>query len=46
MSKISLAELRERDGRMGKMLIAISEQTFRNQDGEIVAKSRSTGISY
>lgn len=41
-----IAELRERAGRMGKMLIIINESTFKNQDGEIVAKARSTGISY
>lgn len=41
-----LAELFERDGRMGKMLFSISETTYKNQDGEIVAKARATGISY
>ncbi len=41
-----LAEIRERTGGMGKMLIIINETTFKNQDGEIVAKARSTGISY
>lgn len=41
-----LAELFERDGRMGKMLFIISETTFKNQDGDVVAKARGTGISY
>ena len=41
-----VTELREREGRMGKMLFVLSETTFKNQDGEIVAKARSTGISY
>ncbi len=41
-----IADLREREGRMGKMLFVITETTFKNQDGEIVAKARSTGISY
>jgi len=41
-----VAELREREGRMGKMFIIIMETTFKNQDGEIVGKIRSTGISY
>ena len=41
-----LADIRERAGRMGKMLIITSETTFKNQDGEIVSKARSTGISY
>ncbi len=45
-STSKLVELRERDGRMGKMLISISETTYKNQDGEIVAKARGTGISY
>ncbi len=41
-----LAEIRERDGRMGKMLITTSETTYKNQNGEVVAKARGTGISY
>ena len=41
-----IADMRERAGRMGTMLIIIQESTFKNQDGEIVAKARSTGISY
>ncbi len=41
-----VAELREKDGRMGKMLIMITEITYKNQDGEIVAKSRGTHITY
>ncbi len=41
-----IVDLREREGRLGKMLIIISETTYKNQDGEVVAKSRSTGISY
>jgi acyl dehydratase len=41
-----LAELRERPGRLGTMLFIISETTYRNQDGEVVAKARGTSISY
>ncbi len=41
-----VADIRERDGRMGKMLIVVSETTYTNQDGDVVAKSRGTGISY
>jgi len=41
-----LAELFEREGRLGKMLFIIYETTFKNQNGEVVAKSRNTGISY
>jgi acyl dehydratase len=40
------ADVRERDGRMGKMLIIVTETTYTNQDGDLVAKSRGTGISY
>ena len=45
-STSKLAQLFERDGRMGKMLFSISETTYKNQDGETVAKARGTGISY
>ena len=45
-STTKLAELVEREGRLGKMLIQIYETTYKNQNGEVVAKSRSTGISY
>ena len=41
-----VADIRERDGSMGKMLIVVAETTYTNQDGDIVAKSRGTGISY
>lgn len=45
-STTKVSDMRERDGRMGKMLIITMETTYKNQDGEIVAKSRGTGISY
>ena len=45
-STSKLAELRERDTSLGKTLFIISETTFKNQDGEVVAKARGTGISY
>lgn len=41
-----VSDIRERDGKMGKMLIITRETTYTNQDGEVVAKSRGTGISY
>jgi len=41
-----LADIYERDGRMGKMLFTIRETICRNQKGEIVQKVRGTGISY
>jgi hypothetical protein len=31
---------------MGKMLFIINETTYKNQNGEVVAKARGTGISY
>ena len=45
-STTKLAELFEREGRLGKMLFQIYEKTYKNQYGEVIAKSRSTGISY
>ena len=41
-----LAEIFERPGRLGTMLFIIYETTFRDEKGEVVAKSRGTGISY
>ncbi len=43
---MKLAELFEREGRLGPMLFQIIETTFKNQNGEVVAKARNTGISY
>ncbi len=41
-----LVELYERAGRLGTMLFVIHETTFRDEKGEVVAKSRNTSISY
>jgi len=41
-----LAKLKERKGRMGMMLFAIFETTYKNQEGETVAIARRTDISY
>jgi hypothetical protein len=41
-----LAEYREREGRLGLMLFTISEDTWTNQDDELIKRSRSTLISY
>lgn len=43
-----LVELYERQGRpeIGRMLFQVSETTYKNQDGEVVVKTRNTGISY
>ena len=35
----------EKTGRTGTMVFTVSETTFRNQKGEIVAKGRNTGIT-
>ena len=40
------SDIHEREGRLGKMLIVIRETIYKNQDGEVVAKARHTGISY
>ena len=39
-------DLREREGRMGRMLIILSEVTYTNQRGEVAAKCRNTQIRY
>jgi len=43
-----IVDMYERQGgpQTGRMLFTVMETTFKNQDGEIVAKSRGTGISY
>ena len=38
------ADVSERTGRTGKMVFVITELTFKNQQGEVVAKGRNTGI--
>jgi acyl dehydratase len=38
------AEVSERSGRTGNMVFVITELTFKNQHGEVVAKGRNTGI--
>ena len=47
-SATALASLQERwSGALGvPMLIQVSETTYTNQDGRVVAISRGTGISY
>ena len=44
--KDSLADLQGAVGRLGPMLIQTSETVYTNQKGEVVAKTRGTGISY
>ncbi len=41
-----LVDLSEREGRMGPMLITVTETTYRNRDGKVVARTRGTGIQY
>lgn len=41
-----LYDIREREGRMGKMLFIVSETTWTNQNNELVARSLGTLINY
>ena len=41
-----ITNMRERAGRLGTMLIIISEVTYTNQNGEVAAKCRDTSIRY
>ena len=41
-----LIDLSDRESRLGPMLISVTESTYRNQDGKVVAKARGTGIQY
>jgi hypothetical protein len=45
-STAKVVDIREREGRAGRMLFTITETTFRNQRGEVVAVNRSTNIQY
>ena len=47
-STTKLVDLQERQGRpgIGHMLFQVIETTFKNQNGEVVAKTRNTGITY
>ena len=44
MTKI--ANIFEREGSMGPMLFILTETTYRNQQGKVVAVMRGTGIQY
>jgi len=41
-----LVDLSERAGRLGPMLITVTETTYRDQAGKTVAVARGTGIQY
>ena len=43
---IKLADVVEREGRLGKMLIITREPRYENQLGQIVATQKTNGISY
>lgn len=45
-SRSKIASLSERQGNIGPMLITVSETSYTNQDGKLVAVSRGTLISY
>ena len=45
-SVCKIADLRERTGALGKMLILITETHFYNPQGKLVATERDTGILY
>lgn len=41
-----ITDIKERAGGLGAMLITTREQTYRNQDGRVVAIARGTTINY
>ncbi|MDD5127969.1 MAG: MaoC family dehydratase N-terminal domain-containing protein [Dehalococcoidales bacterium] len=41
-----IVNMKERSGKLGTMLIIISELSYTNQKGELVAKCRNTSIKY
>jgi hypothetical protein len=41
-----LAEYKEREGRLGPMLLTVSEDTWTNQDDDVVKRARSTLIRH
>lgn len=46
MATSKLVQLYEREGRLGKMIFMVYEDTYKNQENELVAKARWTGIAY
>jgi hypothetical protein len=45
-SRTKIADISETSGRLGPMLVTITETTYTNQNGEVVAKSRGTSLQY
>ena len=41
-----LVDLSERESKIGPMLITVTESTYRDRDGKVVARARGTGIQY
>ncbi len=38
------ADIYEREGRTGKMVLVVTETTYTNQDGQVLAKVRNTSV--
>jgi hydroxyacyl-ACP dehydratase HTD2-like protein with hotdog domain len=45
-SRARIVDIQERTGSIGKMLITTTETVYYNQNGQLVAKMRGTGIQY
>ena len=45
-SRSKIADVAERSGSLGPMLITTTQTTYTNQDGKVVAIMRGTGIQY
>lgn len=41
-----LVQLYQREGKLGRMIFMVYEDTCKNKEGELVAKARWTGIAY
>jgi|GEM_PF-5719901 len=41
-----MPEIMEKEGRLGQMLLFISETTMRNEKGEVLSRARHTEITY
>lgn len=41
-----LVDISEKEGRLGPMLVTVTETEYRNQDGKVVAVMRGTAIQY
>jgi acyl dehydratase len=41
-----IADIYEKQGKSGRLVFTIYEHTYTNQDGDVVAVARQTGISW